>query len=218
MRYPTLFWIALVAFALISAANLYLQTEHTPRALKIRHLTKALLMPTLMALVIAYQLNTLIVVALFFSFLGDVFLIKHSNTDFLLGLTSFLTAHIFYSIYFFSLIDFSTLPLSLWGLALVIFWYGLILFKGVNPKGTVRYGMPIYMLAIGCMLFFAMLHFYQKTGLASSFLLLGALLFSSSDSVLAFRRIKKVTILPNSYVMFSYISGQFLIVLSTFVL
>ena len=64
------------------------------------------------------------------------------------------------------------------------------------------------------MIWLAMVNLQQKTDLSSTVLLLGALLFGSSDSVLAFKKINGNKILPESYVMFSYISGQCLIILS----
>lgn len=206
---------ALTLFFLISSLNLYLQTEHSAKAIKLKHISKALLMPSLLAVLIAGKFSPLLAFALVFSCLGDIFLIGRTDKHFLLGLISFLIAHLGYCAYFVSLIDVSSaLSLATLGLGMVIAWYAIILFKGVAPKRLIRFGMPVYMLVIGAMILLGMVHFMQKTDLASGIMLLGALLFGSSDSVLAFRRIKGVKLLPESYVMFSYISGQFLIVLS----
>ncbi len=205
---------ALIVFFTVSAVNLYLQTEYTPQALFAKKISKGFLMPTLCVVLFIGGWQPLLGAALLFSTLGDILLIGKTDKHFLLGLISFLVAHIGYCVYFYTLVDVNRVPIVMWGLVMVIAWYGVILFKGVGPERMLRIGMPIYMLAIGGMIWLAMLNFQQKTDLASSMLLLGALLFGSSDSVLAFRRIRGNKILPESYVMFSYISGQCLIILS----
>lgn len=207
-------YLSLSLFFIIAATNLYMQTESGPSQKKIKHISKALLMPALFFILWIGGFDLSLGIALLFSTLGDIFLIGQSNRHFLLGLISFLFAHIGYCVYFYTSLNTHQLsPLLIFGLAMVIGWYAIILYKAISPKGLIRVGMPIYMLVIGGMILLAALNWQQKTDLASSLMLLGALLFGSSDSVLAFRRIKGVKSLPESYVMFSYISGQFLIIL-----
>lgn len=206
---------SLAGFFIVSSLNLYLQTESGPLALKLKHLTKGLLMPFLMLILALGGMKFTLLLALAFSWFGDLFLIGRNQGHFLLGLSSFLIAHILYGIYFYSLIDLTGgLLLVDWACLMVIAWYGVILFKAVNPKGLIRLAMPLYMVAIGAMVTLTWIHFRQKIEVPSGILLLGALFFASSDSVLAFKRLKGVQNLPESYVMFSYITGQFLIILT----
>lgn len=215
--------ITIAIFTVIAGANIYTQTEDNKGGILLRKISKSMLMPALMLIVWtlatggAAGIRTTQVmwlfVALFFCWMGDVWLIGKKDWMFLCGLGSFLVGHIGYLVVFTQQVDLSALPSAFWGLACVIFWYAVMLYKGVYPKEWIRLGMLVYMVAISAMIFSAMAWFYQALDFNGFLLLLGALLFGSSDSVLAFRRIKGVDLLPESYVMFSYISGQFLIVL-----
>ncbi len=224
--------ITIAIFTVIAGVNIYTQTEEGKGGILLRKISKSMLMPVLMLIVwfltfgdsgggtigtgtgglLPSQVSWLFF-ALFFCWMGDVWLIGKKDWMFLCGLGSFLVGHIGYLIVFSQGVDLAGLPSAFWGLACVIFWYAVMLYKGVYPKEWIRLGMLVYMVAISAMIFSAMAWFYQTLDFNGFLLLLGALLFGSSDSVLAFRRIKGVELLPESYVMFSYISGQFLIVL-----
>lgn len=209
--------VSIVFFTIIASINLFTQSEPSVKSTWIRRFSKAALMPTLIAIVFINQgpYSYWLIAALFFSWIGDVWLIGKKEWMFLGGLSSFLVGHIAYIVFFYERVSFASLPTVFYGLIPVIVWYGVILFKGVKPKGYIIVGLLLYMVAIGGMIFSAMANFYLMLDLASFMTLFGALLFGSSDSVLAFQRIRGVDTLPDSYVMFSYISGQFLIVLAT---
>lgn len=210
-------YVFIALFTGVAAVNIFTQDAVAPLHINIKNISKALLMPLLMLIVLYSKPihSPYLLMALFFSWMGDVWLIGQRDWMFLGGLTSFLVGHIAYVLYFNQIVNVSSLPPLLYALVPLLLWYGVLLFKGVQPKGTITFGLIVYMLAIGSMIFMATANMYAHLDLKSVLMLIGALLFGSSDSVLAFQRIKGVSTLPDTYVMFSYISGQFLIILST---
>ncbi|HLO82440.1 MAG TPA: lysoplasmalogenase family protein, partial [Chitinophagaceae bacterium] len=95
-------WIFLLLFV-VTAIDLFLLITENPN----RVFSKPLLMPVLIWAYIGEQDNKtmfsrLIIAALFFSWLGDIFLMfDHIDSlYFILGLSCFLTTHILYIIYF----------------------------------------------------------------------------------------------------------------------
>lgn len=224
-------------FVLFASINLYTQGENAYVALKMRRISKSLLMPLLALAYIVATItlkeavpNYYIVAALIMSWIGDVwlmgkvrqhehgYLVELNDTRFLLGLVFFFIGHVFYAMEFLSHINFSALPTAVYAFLMLIFWYGIIVFKGVNPKGAIKIGMVFYMFAIGSMIFSSLCMFVQNIDFSSFMMVVGAVLFGSSDSVLGFQCIKKVETLPDSYVMFSYISGQMFLVLGAYLM
>lgn len=224
-------------FVLFASINLYTQGENAYIPLKLRRISKSLLMPLLALAYISATLsfkestpNYYIVIALIMSWIGDVwlmgkvrqheqgYLVELNDTRFLLGLVFFFVGHVFYAMEFMTHIALSTLPTPIYAFLLLLLWYGIIVFKGVNPKGAIRVGMIFYMFAIGSMIFSSLCMFVQNLDFSSFMMVVGAILFGSSDSVLGFQCIKKVDTLPDSYIMFSYISGQMFLVLGAYLM
>ena len=163
-----------------------------------------------------HQYNLLwFTVGMFFSLLGDVFLLmRREQLGFKLGLSSFLLAQICY------IIAFNT-PLILPGfysvvlagpiLALVL-WFGWRIFRNLNKKGLRRLSIPVflYILTIGTMLFSALgVYFGADWKFVPAILVgLGALSFTTSDMLLAWNKF----IVPIRYgrvlLMITYHLGQ----------
>ncbi len=181
--------------------------------------TKPLLIPLLMWWV---WLNTgpskrrsIILVALFFSFAGDVFLLfEYKNPVlFIPGLISFLLTHILYIVYFLSLPGtqkslLRTSPL----LALLVVGYGLALLYILYPSlGALKIPVIIYATVIMCMLL-ASLHVYKRIPQAAGRLFIaGACFFILSDSLLAVNKFHNPLAFP-FLIMLTYCMAQFLIV------
>lgn len=230
-------WAIGILFIVIASLNLYTQSENAYLPLKIRRISKSLLMPFLALTYMAFSYDMrnesgslYIIMALLMSWIGDVWLMgkvrQHeegyevtlSDQRFLLGLIFFFVGHVFYAIVFLNQVDFSMIPKPIFAFLILLLWYGIILFKGVKPSGAIKIGMVFYMLAIGSMIFSALCIYVLNMNLGSLYLLIGAVLFGSSDSVLAFQCIRKVEFLPDSYVMFSYIGGQMFLVLGFYLM
>lgn len=153
----------------------------------------------------------LIIIGLFLSLFGDVFLMLPSD-KFVQGLASFLVAHIFY-IWAFTLgfgpyFEFSFLiPSAIY--AIIFLW--IILPKTANLK------LPVFIYALMLLVFMwqATGRFFYLAETTALFTILGAVLFVISDSVLAFDRflVKKYKF-SQTLILATYWGAQVLLALS----
>jgi uncharacterized membrane protein YhhN len=157
--------------------------------------------------------------ALVFSFLGDIFLVKNSSLSFMLGLASFLIAHIFYILLFYRINSFKNKNNALfWISGVIIFCYVIMLnylFRSNVAEQGLTVPVLLYSLILGLMVF-AAININNTAKYAGPFVFLiiaGAIIFVSSDSMLAFNKFYLTTPLPGFYIMLTYCLAQFLIVL-----
>ncbi len=186
----------------------------------LRHFTKPLI---LFSLLLYFAFNgkgldrstyLLMLLALFCSWLGDSFLMYDSISSlyFILGLVSFLFAHILYCIVFLKRWNKST-STAFWLVLLLLVLYGTVLFFQLKDNlGGLLIPVIIYVSAI---LLMALTAFNRRNRVSSdSFKLvfIGALFFIASDSVLAINKFLTITV-PYSHVlvMGTYATAQFLI-------
>lgn len=185
-------------------------------------ISKPMIMPCIAAyFLISYEghdtkLKILILLAMFFSFTGDVLLIFQDQEGyFMFGLIGFLLAQIFYASAFlrpqFTIRDLSLIkktPLIIAPFAL----FGWFIFDQLkNDLADLKFPVLVYMLAILSMAVFA-LNRYGRAG-KNSFLLVfsGALFFVMSDLILAFNKFQGPLPLAGVWIMITYILAQFLI-------
>ena len=182
-------------------------------------LTKPLLIPLLMLWVWLNVAITkdriLILVALFFSFAGDVFLLLEYKEPllFIPGLVSFLLTHILYIVYFLSLPKgkkslLKTAP----HLVLLVLAYGMALVYILFPAlGALKIPVLIYAMVIMSMLL-ASIHIYYRVPLRVGRLFIaGACFFVLSDSMLAFNKFHSPIIFP-FLIILTYCVAQYFIV------
>jgi uncharacterized membrane protein YhhN len=170
--------------------------------LDFRIYTKTLLVPVLLISIYSTSLETkhrrskvLANLAFFFCFLGDFFLLNYAdNAYFILGLSSFLIAHIFFIVFFFRLKKFSDkYRFFIFAGSLLIFGYiGFLLFL-IWPGVTRQYiqiPVTVYAIVLGMMLLTAVYSINNKSikRLAKNYFIPGALLFVISDSMLALNK------------------------------
>lgn len=143
----------------------------------------------------------LFALGLFFSFLGDTFLLWHSY--FLFGLGSFFLAHVLYSITFFKL---QKRKVPLWLLGIVgVYLVSLVGF--LYPHlGPMKVPVVAYAVVISVMFLMA----YQTS---SKKLLWGAVLFLISDSLLAISLFYYSSLGFSLGVMLFYVASQSLLTL-----
>ncbi len=185
----------------------------------LRHFTKPSI---LLALFIYFAMNgkslkrptyILMLAALFFSWLGDVFLMYDtiSPNYFILGLIAFLTAHLLYCVIFAKRFG-KQLTLSFWVVLVLLIVYGGILFLQLQDGlGKLQIPVIIYITAI---LLMALTAFGRKRWVnVESFKLvfLGALFFIISDSILAVNKFLFSVPYSHILVMGTYATAQFLI-------
>ena len=157
--------------------------------------------------------SILITTGLFFSFIGDIFLIKEKQY-FIQGLVSFLVAHFFYIAAFFrhtALEPIQIAPL----LAIIII--SIIIFRRLQDNlRALTLPVMIYMTAIGIMVWRALCRIGYEGILGDGVWLaaIGALFFMASDTFLALHKFHRPLKHRTNLVMITYYLGQYGIALS----
>ena len=208
--------ILLVIFFVALAAELLAIISRIPA---IRYVSKPLLMPALAAWyfmqprAVKTPLNVFVPVAVFFSWLGDLFLLFEDRQPlfFMTGLVSFLIAHIIYLLYFSRIRTASGSWYRLgWLIPLAVYYY--LFMRLLDPGlGALRWPVRIYGLTI-CLMLFTSIRLPLTRSSAGSKMLAGALLFVLSDSLLATDRFYQPVPLAGCWIMLTYGVAQLLIV------
>ena len=187
----------------------------------VEYFSKTLLMPIL---IVYFAANTrkpglpvkfLLIVALIFSWLGDVLLLidKQTKSFFIYGLIAFLTAHVFYIFYFLKIrrlnkIEKRPNPLIFAAIAV----YTLSLFAFIAPfVKNLLVPVAVYALVISTMLGASIAAFDFGKHSFGKISVAGTLLFIVSDSGLAINRFAAPFESAPLFVMLTYAVAQFLI-------
>jgi uncharacterized membrane protein YhhN len=152
--------------------------------------------------------------ALFFSWVGDILLMFQvaSQLFFLLGLSSFLLAHIFYIIFFQSIRAREKTTPKLWLLLIVLVYYtALISFLSPHLR-DMKLPVIIYGAVISLMLSLALDMLFISNKRAGRWMMTGALLFVLSDSVLAINQFYQSFPLAGVIIMLTYGLAQLFII------
>jgi len=150
----------------------------------------------------------LIMTGLIFSLLGDLFLLN-PDRYFNNGLYSFLLAHILYILAFNQNVD------SYCGaIALPILIYMVIVLRYLSPRlGGMKYPVIIYMVVISTMVYSAWNNSMNFSS-GINILLIGAILFAISDTVLAFNKFYKKFKLAEPIILSTYFIAQLFFAMS----
>lgn len=210
------FWIILYLSAL--AADLFAVYNSNEI---LRYITKPLLMPLLIIYFLAEthsfssSLKRWIVLALLFSWAGDVLLMFESTFSnfFIFGLVAFLIAHIFYILFYENVIRKEGLRKNYWWFLPVILYYIALIYM-LSPKlGNMKLPVRIYGIVISYMLIQA-LHTERIKNMAAATLMIGgAVLFITSDSILAVNKFYESFGYAGIAIMLTYGIAQLLITL-----
>ena len=185
-------------------------------------IVKALIIPILFLLYLGFikgQMNgfhRLILSALVFSWLGDVTLQLQSMNDmfFMVGLSCFLIAQVMYLIAFFSRKGEDVLFFKKVYLIFPVIIYGvIIIYVLYDGLGDMKLPVIIYTVVILTMLTAALNR--EKKVIRQSYILvlLGAIFFVLSDSMIAISKFGYPFILSRVSIMTTYIVAQYLIAL-----
>ncbi len=165
--------------------------------------------PFLLPLLIVYYLQLcskndltlekVFVIGLVFSFFGDLFLLF--DWGFIFGLGSFLIAHVLYIITFYNY-KIVNKPILIVFILVYLVSFLCFLFPHLNEM---KIPVIIYAIIISMMLYYG---FCSK----NKWLILGALLFVISDSILSFNLFIKVYLETELLVMITYVTAQFLLI------
>lgn len=158
-----------------------------------------------------------VVLALIFSWIGDILLINKGTKWFTAGGIAFMISHVFFIISYAKYVNFEAInKIILISLPLLFIVASLIIFKFLKPHlpKMLFYPMMLYLIINGMMNCFAWFRALSTTGVAAIITAVGALLFFISDSSLFFVRFDKNCILKTHFlVMLTYSIGELLIVL-----
>lgn len=205
-----IFWVLVIAD--IMAIAFTLEWLH--------QLAKPLLIPALFLLLFKFRQTEpgkyILLTGLFFSWLGDVFLLFENEYDlfFIFGLVSFLITHAFYILYFLKIRSSKqSLLLKHPVLIALVLAYGISLVWQLYPVlGDMKLPVMIY-AAVICSMLICSLHVFAKIPKPAAWLFLcGAIAFVLSDSLLAVNRFYHPFPYAGVWVMLSYCAAQFLIV------
>ena len=210
--------VVLATYAIIGAVHVF--TCYYEEYHQLHVVTKLALMPVLLLAVWTDKPRMkgalLVSGALLLSWLGDGLLIGDSEESLLGGLGAFLVAHVLYIVAFRKCRDDNhELPLMKRYplLALVIVAAaGLVFIKIREDLGEMELPVLVYTIVITTMSITA-LNRQAKTSRASfAMVMAGALLFMTSDSLIAWDRFHSTIDLASVWIMLTYIAAQGLIV------
>ncbi len=155
-----------------------------------------------------------VALALVFSLMGDVLLIFVPKKDifFLLGLSAFLIAHIFYIIFFHLVRIREKVKSNIWLLLIVVVYYAALIILLSPHLYEMMLPVRIYGIVISFMFMLAMHMLFIKNKIAGKWMMLGALLFVISDSVLAIDKFYKPFEQAGVIIMLTYGLAQLFIV------
>lgn len=209
-RYRIIIFFIILVADLVAVQGQYKMAEY---------IFKPLIIIWLMAsfvLQLRYVQNSLkkwIIFALFFSWLGDVLLMfdQEDSLFFLMGLSSFLIAHIFY-ILFFHFVRIREMVKSRWYLLLIVaIYYGVIIAILSPYLGDMKLPVRIYAVVISFMFLLAMHMLFMKNKMTGLRMMTGALLFVISDSLLAINKFYQPFEMAGFFVMSTYGLAQLFI-------
>ncbi len=163
---------------------------------------------------IAHSLKPLIVYALIFSWMGDVLLMFESKNSmfFIFGLISFLIAHLFYVYYFHRIRLSQSIAGSVYLLIPVVIFYFTLMYILEPYLGSLKLPVRIYGIVISFMLLLALHMLKISNRSAGKLFALGALLFVSSDALLAINKFYSSFPMAGLSIILTYGLAQFFIV------
>ena len=158
-------------------------------------------------------LKKLIVLALVFSWMGDVLLMFETRDEifFIFGLVAFLMAHIFYILFFEKIILKENLKKRYW-IFLPVMVYYVVLISVLSPTlEDMKWPVCVYGIIISYMLIKAFQTGGAQNRKAVLYLITGAVLFVISDSVLALNKFYQPFEFAGIFIMGTYGLAQLLI-------
>ncbi len=186
----------------------------------IARILKPFLLPILVFAVASsahFGTKKILITALTFSWIGDVILLFADKGEiyFILGLVAFLVSHVFYIVLFSKQTISKTIKNKISfgaGIGLIVIYF-LMMISTLAPKlGSLTIPVVIYAVVISTMLFYALKGSFQWNTIPYQSVLIGAIFFISSDSILAFNKFDQPIPYASFLIMITYLAAQFCIV------
>ena len=148
--------------------------------------------------------------ALFFSFLGDVFLLDN-NDMFLFGIAAFLITQLIYIKIIIGYLHHSSKSQKLQAILPFAIYFILLIYLLIDNLGEYLIPVLVYGLTISVFGIVSLLNYIINKSQTSKLLLFGAFLFIASDSMIAFDRFYESKGIYSVLIMITYILAQYLI-------
>lgn len=206
-------FIGLILFSLFILNLVAVNKRH----IRFRWFVKPMIVPAIIGF---YLLNTneanfrwVVIIALAFGLVGDIFLLIRKSAAFLVGLVAFLAGHVLYIAIFLYLSDFPenvNLPLILIGsfLLLTLIPVSILLIKFAKKMS---YPAILYYSLLMMMCFSACTLYGNISLLAFCLTMSGSILFVLSDTILGVRKFTSILRDNTLLVMATYFPAQLLI-------
>ncbi|PKB18092.1 lysoplasmalogenase [Flavobacterium sp. 5] len=180
---------------------------------------KPLLLPILLATVAIlenFPTKKILLIALTFSWIGDIILLFADKGElyFIFGLVAFLISHIVYIILFSKQERTRTITnkkVFFIGFLAILFYFSCMISVLFPKLGPLTIPVVVYAIVITTMLFIAFKGSLEWAIPANNYILLGAILFVSSDSILAFNKFYEPITHASFYIMITYCMAQYFI-------
>jgi uncharacterized membrane protein YhhN len=187
---------------------------------EIARLMKPFLLPFLLIAVYLsekFKTKSTLLIALTFSWIGDIVLLFANKGElyFIIGLVAFLISHVFYIVLFNQQAVTTSISNKISfgaGIGLILlYFFGMI--NTLGPKlGPLTVPVVVYAIVISTMLYFALKGSYQWAKIPYQSVLIGAVLFIASDSILAFNKFYQPIQNASFLIMITYLAAQYGIV------
>ena len=208
--------ISIILFIIVTAIHLFASLKKNK---KIRNISKPFILLSLFLFYIfsVDKPQPSVILALLFSWIGDLLLIPPGLKWFTAGGISFMISHFFFALSYLKEIDFNRVNI-LYIVVLVLFYMISVyyIFDKLKPHlpESIFIPMVLYLLINGMMNCFAIFRYITSPSLYRLITVAGALLFFISDTCLFFVRFDKNSKLKTHFlIMLTYSIGEFLIVL-----
>jgi uncharacterized membrane protein YhhN len=209
-------WIIL--FLIITAADIFAIASGNE---DLRWFTKTFILPILFGFIfsslaiIKSFVHKWVLAALVFSWIGDVLLMAepYNSKFFIFGLISFLIAHICYIDFFQVVKKKEGVKTNLLLVLPVVVYYIALIGLLYSHLGVLKIPVIVYGAVISAMLAFALHMAFIKYKDAGGSMMLGAILFILSDSVLAINKFYQPFQYADIIIMITYAFAQLFIVL-----
>ena len=177
---------------------------------------KPLLIPILSSLVLfekEFPTKKILLTALFFSWVGDVVLLfaDKGTIFFIIGLVSFLVAHLLYILLFMKLQKVKTTKYLPYSILVLVYLFRLLSFLW-NDLGELKIPVILYACILSTMLLFAIKGKFVWEKHNGNYILFGAIFFVLSDSLLAINKFHSPIPIASFLIMSTYLAAQFLLV------
>lgn len=180
---------------------------------------KPFLLPFLMYWVyyfVSFPTKKILLLALTFSWIGDCILLFSNKGElyFIVGLVAFLLSHLVYIAVFNKQIktEIKTNTFIFWsGIGVVLLYLISMVALLIADLGGLKIPVIGYAITISVMLLFAFKGSLHWSKPANFYILFGAILFISSDSILAINKFHALIPHASFWIMVTYLSAQFCI-------